>query len=270
MAHFGRAHQPSSSPTLAHHRHSRLHGTRGDDGRRLGTGLHCQHLRRLSAEPGSQLPHRSPPAVGVADPLGINDRGQIVGFYENPAATPDGQRSPMPMTMLMSASLTADERVLRRPPSHQWRSGWHCRTAEIPTAPALGHRRRLRTRRPSCDHDRRIGADPPARGGGRLPAGAEPLHHGHGTPDARAELIPYDINDRGQIVGQLTIDASRNIGFVRDRRSRINTFRPSGRCRHQAARDEQSAARSSAATATSRRSRPTTPMCALSCWTGAG
>jgi hypothetical protein len=33
-----------------------------------------------------------------------NNRGQIVGVYENPHAAPDGQPSPMQMPMMMSGS----------------------------------------------------------------------------------------------------------------------------------------------------------------------
>jgi hypothetical protein len=32
----------------------------------------------------------------------INNRGQIVGVYENPDAAPDGQPSPMQIPMMMS------------------------------------------------------------------------------------------------------------------------------------------------------------------------
>jgi hypothetical protein len=35
---------------------------------------------------------------------GINDRGQIVGAYENPNAAPDAQPGPMRMPMMMSGS----------------------------------------------------------------------------------------------------------------------------------------------------------------------
>ena len=34
--------------------------------------------------------------------VGMNNRGQIVGVYENPDAAPDGQPSPMQMPMMMS------------------------------------------------------------------------------------------------------------------------------------------------------------------------
>ena len=33
---------------------------------------------------------------------GMNNRGQIVGVYENPDAAPDGESSPMQMPMMMS------------------------------------------------------------------------------------------------------------------------------------------------------------------------
>ena len=36
--------------------------------------------------------------------IDINDRGQIVGAYENPDATPDASESPMQMPMMMMSS----------------------------------------------------------------------------------------------------------------------------------------------------------------------
>jgi hypothetical protein len=43
------------------------------------------------------------PDAAFTFPFGINNRGQIVGAYENPDATPDGEQSPMQMPMMMSA-----------------------------------------------------------------------------------------------------------------------------------------------------------------------
>ena len=42
------------------------------------------------------------PGAPITVAFGINDRGQIVGAYQNPAAVPNGQRSPMRMPMMMS------------------------------------------------------------------------------------------------------------------------------------------------------------------------
>jgi probable HAF family extracellular repeat protein len=44
------------------------------------------------------------------------------------------------------------------------------------------------------------------------------------APGARVELAPFGINNRGQIVGEYIVDASKESGFVRDRRGRFARF----------------------------------------------
>jgi hypothetical protein len=58
-------------------------------------------LRRGVEGPFTPIDFPGAPRTLAAD---INDRGQIVGAYENPDAAPDGQASPMPMPMMMMMS----------------------------------------------------------------------------------------------------------------------------------------------------------------------
>jgi hypothetical protein len=64
-----------------------------------GTELHGFLLAKGSSGPFTPIDFPGAPNT-VA--FGINDRGQIVGVYENPDAAPDGQPSPMQMPMMMS------------------------------------------------------------------------------------------------------------------------------------------------------------------------
>jgi hypothetical protein len=58
-------------------------------------------LREGAEGPFTRIEFPGAPGTGAT---GINDRGQIVGVYENPAATPDRQPSPMQMPMMMLGS----------------------------------------------------------------------------------------------------------------------------------------------------------------------
>ena len=65
------------------------------------TELHGFLLAKGVKGPFTPIDFPGAPKTAAFD---INDRGQIVGGYENPDAAPDGQQSPMRMPMMMSGS----------------------------------------------------------------------------------------------------------------------------------------------------------------------
>ena len=171
----------------------------------------------LPGRPGPLHPHRKPRAAGVRlVPLGINDRGQMVGEY----IVDDRQER----------GFVRDRRGRVTP-------------FDFPGARATGHPRRSTIAARSWAPTARTAAfvkDPDARPRSFL------LDRGRFTridvPGATL-TVAHGVNDRGQVVGVYLDAGGRGHGFLWEK-GRFTTIDVPGRRRERAGRHQQPAARS--------------------------